>query len=153
MVVYGSKSKFFSRDIDFGGFHFTKDIMRNQDLSWEEAETFKMDFGLKGPKKEVAEISLSTLDIADKPTEESIALEVKRSLRYYVKEAGNSDFRKVLLTGGTAKLIGLQEYFEENLNIPTEIYDPFYNLEMPERFRSRKDPQLALALGLAMRKE
>jgi len=153
MVVYGNKSKFFSRDIDFGGFHFTKDIMREQDLEWEEAEKFKYAHGLKGPKKEATSISLSTLDITDKPTEESIALEVKRSLRYYVKEAGNSDFRKVLLTGGSAKLIGLQEYFEENLNIPTEIYDPFYNLEMPERFRSRKDPQLALALGLAMRKE
>jgi type IV pilus assembly protein PilM len=152
MVIYGNKSKFFSRDIDFGGYHITRDIMKAQDISFTDAEKYKFEHGLKGPKKEASPISLSTLDIADKPTEESIALEVKRSLRYYVKEAGNSDFRKVLLTGGTAKLIGLCEYIEENLNIPCEVYDPFYNLEMPEKFRNKKDPQLALALGLAMRK-
>lgn len=153
MVVYGPKAKFFSRDIDFGGYHITRDIMKSHDLGFDEAEKFKFEYGLKGPKKEGNTISLSTLDIADKPTEESIALEVKRSLRYYVKEAGNSDFRKVLITGGTAKLIGICEYLEENLNIPCEVYDPFYNLEMPEKFKDKKDPQLALALGLAMRTE
>ena len=42
---------------------------------------------------------------------------------------------------------------EENLNITTEVYDPFYNLEMPEKFKHKNDPQLALALGLAMRKD
>jgi len=154
MVIYGNRSKFFSRDIDFGGYHFTKDIMREQDLSFDEAEKFKFDYGLKGPKKvNNSSIQLGSLDIADKSTEENIALEIKRSLRYYVKEAGNSDFRKVLLTGGSAKLEGISEYFQESLNIPCEVYDPFYNLEMPEKFRNRKDPQLALALGLAMRRD
>jgi type IV pilus assembly protein PilM len=151
MVIYGPKTKFFSRDIDFGGYNFTKDIMKSQDLDFEQAENFKFDYGLKGPKKETEGITINTLDIADKPTEESIALEVKRSLRYYVKEAGSSDFRKVLLTGGSSKLIGIADYLSENLNIPCEVFDPFYNLEMPEKFRNNKDPQLALALGLAMR--
>lgn len=153
MVVYGQNTKFFSRDMDFGGYNFTKDIMKAHDLTWEDAEKYKFEYGLKAPAKEANTISLSTLDISEKPTEESIALEVKRSLRYYVKEAGNSDFRKILLTGGTAKLIGLREYLEENINIPCEIFDPFYNLEMPDKFKDKKDPQLSLALGLAMRTE
>lgn len=153
MVVYGPKAKFFSHDIDYGGFHFTKDIMKKHNLSFEEAENFKFEYGLQGPEAQTQTISLSALDISEKPTEESIALEVKRSLRFYVKEAGNSDFKKVLLIGGGSKLIGLPEYLAENLNLEIEIYDPFYNLEMPEKFRDKKDPQLALALGLAMRKE
>lgn len=153
MVVYGPNSKFFARDIDYGGFNFTKDIMKARNLSFEEAEKYKFEHGLKGPAVQSQTLSLSTLDISEKPTEESIAMEVKRSLRFYVKEAGNSDFKKVLLIGGSAKLIGLDEYLKENLNIDTEIYDPFYNLEMPEKFKSKKDPQLALALGLAMRTE
>ncbi len=153
MVVYGPNSKFFARDIDYGGYHFTKDIMKSRNLTFEEAEKYKFEHGIKGPVVQAQSISLSTLDISEKPTEESIAMEVKRSLRFYVKEAGNSDFRKVLLIGGTAKLNGLVEYLKENLNIETEIYDPFFNLEMPEKFKSKKDPQLALALGLAMRTE
>ncbi len=67
--------------------------------------------------------------------------EVRRSLRFYVKEAGNSDFRKIYLMGGTAKLKGLKEFIEEKVAIPTEIFMPFINVEMPEKL-GQKDPNL-----------
>ena len=97
--------------------------------------------------------TLSMLDITEKPTEEAIVEEIRRSLRFYVKEAGNSDFRKVYLMGGSAKLKGLQEFITEKVNLPTEVFLPFINVEMPEKFIDKKDPQLALAIGLAMRAE
>jgi|SRR5690554_321367 type IV pilus assembly protein PilM len=154
MVIYGPQAKFFSRDLAWGGFNFTKDIMKKRNLSFEEAEAYKFEHGITDDGASSAKPQeLSTLEISDKPTEEQIALEVKRSLRYYVKEAGNSDFRKVLLVGGSSKLKGLPEYMTEQLNIPTEIFNPFINLEMPEKLRDKKDPQLALAIGLAMRPE
>ena len=154
MVIYGPKAKFFSRDLAWGGYHITKDIMKRRKISFEDAESYKFEHGVtEGVAGEGEGIGLSTLEISDKPTEEQIALEIKRSLRYYVKEAGNSDFRKVLLVGGSSKLKGLPEYFSEQLNIPTEIFNPFINLEMPEKLRDKKDPQLALAIGLAMRAE
>ncbi len=154
MVIYGPKAKFFSRDLAWGGYNVTKDIMKKKDMSFEDAEEYKLEQGITsiaGERKK--DSGLSTLEITDKPTEEQIALEVKRSLRYYVKEAGNSDFRKVFLVGGSSKLKGLPEYLSEQLNIPTEIFNPFINLEMPEKLRDKKDPQLALAIGLAMRAE
>jgi type IV pilus assembly protein PilM len=153
MVIYGPKAKFFSRDIGWGGYHFTKDIMKKQDMSFEEADKYKHDNGIIEKKGAGAGESLSLLDISEKTAQEQIALEVKRSLRFYVKEAGNSDFRKILLTGGSAKVKGLPEFIQEQLNIPTEIYDPFTNIEMPEKFKDKQDPQIALALGLAMRPE
>jgi len=55
--------------------------------------------------------------------------------------------------GGTAKLRGLPEYIQEKVNIPTDVFHPFINVEMPEKFEDKKDPQLALAIGLAMRLE
>ena len=70
-----------------------------------------------------------------------------------MKEAGNSDFRKILITGGSAKLKGLPEYLQDKVNVPTEVFLPFTNIEMPEKFQDKKDPQLALAIGLAMRME
>ncbi|MBW6515485.1 MAG: pilus assembly protein PilM [Candidatus Cloacimonetes bacterium] len=154
MIIYGPKAKFFSRDLAWGGYNITKDIMKRKNLSFEDAENHKFEHGITETGDTAGEgIGLSTLEISDKPTEEQIALEIKRSLRYYVKEAGNSDFRKVLLVGGSSKLKGLPEYFTEQLNIPTEIFNPFINLEMPEKLRDKKDPQLALAIGLAMRAE
>ncbi|RLC50227.1 MAG: pilus assembly protein PilM, partial [Candidatus Cloacimonadota bacterium] len=154
MVIYGPKAKLFARDIGWAGFHFTKDIMKRRKCNFEEAEKYKMEFGLKKEKESAGkETSLLSLDISEKTTEEQITQEIKRSLRYYVKEAGNSDFRKVLLLGGSAKLKGLPEYLGEQLNIPVEVFNPFVNLEMPEKFKDKKDPQLGLALGLAMRPE
>lgn len=153
MVIYGPKAKFFARDIAWGGFHFTKDIMKQRKLSFENAEKYKFEHGLK--KEEATESTKKTmsLNITEKTTEEQIAMEVKRSLRFYVKESGTSDFRKILLIGGSAKIAGLAEYFSKQLNIESEVYNPFIDLEMPEKFKDRKDPQLALALGLAMRPE
>ena len=153
MVIYGPSAKFFARDIGWGGYHFTKDIMKRLKTTYEKAEQYKLEHGLKKEKDTVDTTSMIALDITEKSTVEQISMEVKRSLRFYVKEAGTSDFRKILLIGGGAKLLGFPEYLEEQLNIPTEVFNPYTSLEMPEKFKDRQDPQLALALGLAMRPE
>ena len=151
MVIYGPKVKFFARDISWGGLHFTKDIMKQKKMDYAEAEKYKIEHGLKKDDDDKKDSSMLALDITEKSTPELIVQEVKRSLRFYVKEAGNSDFRKILLVGGSAKLIGLDEYIANQVKLETEVYNPFVNLEKPERFKDKQDPQLALALGLAMR--
>ncbi|MDD3535247.1 MAG: type IV pilus assembly protein PilM [Candidatus Cloacimonetes bacterium] len=153
MVIWGPEAKFFARDIPYGGFNFTRDIMRKRQLEFSEAEEYKFKFGLNDDPNNPAAQTISMLDISEKSTEDAIVEEIRRSLRFYVKEAGNSDFRKVYLMGGSAKLQGLPEYIQDKVNIPTEIFLPFINVEMPEKFQDKKDPQLALAIGLAMRME
>lgn len=153
MVIWGPDSKLFARDIPYGGYNFTRDIMRKRQLEWEEAERHKLEYGLLDNPNVANVQTISMLDISEKSTEDAIVEEVRRSLRFYVKEAGNSDFRKLYLMGGTAKLKGLQEYIQEKVALPTEIFMPFINVEMPEKFQDKKDPQLALAIGLAMRME
>ena len=153
MIIYGPKAKFFARDIGWGGYNFTKDIMKQKNISFEEAENYKLEHGLKKADVSDSKSSLIALDITENTTAEHIAQEVKRSLRFYVKEASNSDFRKILLAGGSAKLIGLSEFLEEQLKLSTEVYNPFLNLDKSDKFSHEKDPQFALALGLAIRPE
>jgi type IV pilus assembly protein PilM len=153
MVIWGPEAKFFARDIPYGGYNFTRDIMRKRQMEWQEAENYKMEWGLLDDPSRAGTQTISMLDISEKATEDAIVEELRRSLRFYVKEAGNSDFRKVYLMGGTAKLRGLPEYIQEKVNIPTDVFHPFINVEMPEKFEDKKDPQLALAIGLAMRLE
>jgi len=153
MVIWGPEAKLFARDIPYGGYNFTRDIMRKRQLEWNEAEQHKFEYGLNDNPNAANVQTISMLDISEKSTEDAIVEEVRRSLRFYVKEAGNSDFRKLYLMGGTAKLKGLLEYIQEKVAIPTEIFMPFINVEMPEKFQDKKDPQLALAIGLAMRME
>jgi len=153
MVIWGPEAKFFARDIPYGGYHFTRDIMRKRQMEWEAADAYKMEWGLLDDPSAGDAKTISMLDISEKSTEDAIVDELRRSLRFYVKEAGNSDFRKLYVMGGTAKLQGLKEYIEEKVSIPTETFMPFINVEMPEKFVDKKDPQLALAIGLAMRTE
>ncbi len=153
MIIWGPNAKLFARDIPYGGYHVTRDIMRKRQLEFDEADNYKMEWGLLDDPGKAAASTISVLDISEKSTEDLIAEEIRRSLRFYVKEAGNSDFRRIYLMGGTAKLKGLPEFVQDKVNIPTEIYMPFINIEMPEKFQDRKDPQLALAVGLAMRME
>jgi type IV pilus assembly protein PilM len=153
MVIWGPNTKMFARDIPYGGYHFTRDIMRKRQLEFNEAEVYKMEWGLMDDPSLASASTISVLDISEKSTEDMIVEEIRRSLRFYVKEAGNSDFRKIYLMGGTAKLNGLLEFVQDKVNIPTEVYLPFVNVEMPEKFQDKKDPQLALAVGLAMRTE
>jgi len=153
MVVFGPDSKFFARNIDWGGFNFTKDIMKAKNMDYPEAEEYKFENGLKKDDNTSNKDSLIALDITEKTTAELMVQEIKRSLRFYVKEAGTSDFRKVLLSGGGAKLIGLAEYLNENLNIPTEVFNPFMSIEKPVKYSDETDPEFALAVGLALRPE
>jgi len=153
MVIWGPNAKFFARDIPYGGYNFTRDIMRKRQMEYEQAEDHKFKFGLLDDPNGPEGKTISMLDISEKSTEDMIVEELRRSLRFYVKEAGNSDFRKIYLMGGSSKLKGLPEYIQEKASIPTEIFMPFINIEMPEKFQDKKDPQLALAVGLAMRTE
>ncbi|MFA7056494.1 MAG: type IV pilus assembly protein PilM [Candidatus Cloacimonadales bacterium] len=152
IVIYGPKAKFFTRDIAYGGYNFTQDIMRKHNLEFGEAETYKLEQGMSSSSP-TGETTISMLDISEKNTEDLITDEIRRSIRFYVKEAGNSDFRKIYLMGGTAKLKGLTAYIESKLSIPVESYNPFSSIEMPDKFKDSQDPQLCLALGLAMRPE
>jgi type IV pilus assembly protein PilM len=152
IIIYGPKAKFFTRDVAYGGYHITQDIMRKHNLEFSQAETFKMENGVTSASPS-GETTLSMLDISEKNTEDLITDEIRRSIRFYVKEAGNSDFRKIYLMGGSAKVKGLAEYIESKINVTTEVYNPFSSIEMPDKFKNSQDPQLCLALGLAMRPE
>lgn len=153
MVIWGPEARFFARDIPYGGYHFTRDIMRKRQMEFGEADEYKLKWGLLDDPSISDSKTISMLDISEKSTEDAIVEEIRRSLRFYVKEAGNSDIRKLYIMGGTAKLKGLQEYIQEKVSIPTDVFMPFINVEMPEKFMDKKDPQLALAIGLAMRTE
>lgn len=153
MVICGPKAKLFARDISYGGFHISKDIAKKNKVSFEEAEKLKFQYGVNKIEKKETANSLLSLDISEKTPMELISLEVKRSLRFYVKEAGTSDFRKIILMGGGAKTTGLADFMNEQLNIPTEVFNPFENIEKSGNFSDLQDPQLSIALGLAMRPE
>ncbi|MFH1861235.1 MAG: type IV pilus assembly protein PilM [bacterium] len=152
-TVLGRKSLFFTRDIAIAGYTFTQELMKRYNLSYEEAERAKATQGMSPNLPLVETMSNDgTIQLAEKATMERLGDEINRSLRYYVKETGQSFFHRMLLTGGTALLKGLDTYLEKKFNLPVSVYNPCVALETGDK-QIPEGTQIAVAIGLALRAE
>lgn len=151
LSVIGRKSMFFTRDIPIAGYNFTQDLMKRFDISYDEAEQVKISQGME-PNLPAVGSANGGLAIADKGPFERLGDEINRSLRYYVKETGQSYFHSILLTGGSAGLKGLDAFLKQKFNLPVAIYDPCAGLETGGK-QIEEGSQLAIAVGLALRAE
>ena len=78
--------------------------------------------------------------------------DVRRTLRFYTKNSKQSHFSALYLSGGGGNVKGLKEYMEENLQIKSQVMDPFANLETKDNISIEDPAQYAVATGLAVRK-
>ena len=82
-----------------------------------------------------------------------IGNEILRMIDIY-REKNNRQIEKVILTGGTANMPGLTEYFTEFLNLPVEKAWPFKQIKYQqflEPLLRDTAPFLSIATGVAMK--
>lgn len=79
-----------------------------------------------------------------------ILTEVRRSMDYFYSRWAGEPVRKVILTGGTARLQNIAAVFADELNVPTEVGDTFRVVAGDGRDQALA-PVLATAVGLALR--
>ncbi len=149
LTIFGRKDLFFTRDLGIAGHHFTLDIMRDLSMEYPEAERLKISRGLSPDVKRASDGS-APLAVHERSALEKLGDEINRSLRYYIKETGQSMFMKFILTGGTAGSKELQEYLQEKFKLPVESYNPLAALEGGAG-RENNPWQYAAAVGLALR--
>lgn len=154
LVILGRKDMFFSRDLPVAGWSFTEDIMNKLNVNFSEAEEIKLRQGLtaKGIKavgQASADSLASSLALSDRSPLDKLYDEINRSIRYYVKETGQSGIMKFVLFGGTAGSQELCDYLAQRFSVPVDAYDPFSHLEGHIDVKNR--PQFATAVGLALR--
>ena len=152
LLIVGRKDMFFTRDLPVGGWNFTEEIMKGLNVKFQEAEDIKKSQGLTGHGvKTVADatLSASSLAVAEKSSLDKLGDEINRSLRYYVKETGQSFFNRIELVGGCAESNDLVHYLEKKFSIEVRPFDPFAFVEGSAEVRHR--PQYAAAVGLAHR--
>ena len=77
--------------------------------------------------------------------------DLRRSLRFYGKQTGQSFFLKIFLTGGAAETPGLPEFVTEKLNIECAVFNPFENITGSENISVANKSQFVTALGLGIR--
>ena len=89
--------------------------------------------------------------IAERTVYDNLVEDLRRSLRFYAKQTGQSFFLKIFLTGGGASTPGLASFVNEKLNIECAVFNPFENIDGREKISALNLSQYATALGLSIR--
>jgi type IV pilus assembly protein PilM len=153
----------FTRDIPVAGNDFTKEIQKEFNLKFSEAEELKKVHGAISIEEE--EFTLSSVSQKDdrvlrmsdvmSPVFNKLLGEIRRSFDYYETQARKKTVERVILCGGSAKLKNFDRFLAGKLGIPVEHFGVFRNVDVNKTIdaeqRSEKELYLGVCLGLAMR--
>lgn len=138
----------FTYSIPIGGIAINRAIESDFGLTLPQAEEYKKTYGFS--KEGVG----GKIGKSIEPILISIAAEVKKSLAFYAQKYNNqSPIQQILLSGGTAKLPGLDLFFAQNTGIETAIGNPWKvlaNQEVPKDIIDEA-ADYSVAVGLAMK--
>ncbi len=150
-ILQGGACKY-TRDLPVGGDSITREIMRFFDVPFERAENIK-----RGARME--RINPRNLRKIFQRTTEYFVSEIQKILEFFSQNISYDPIQKIFLSGGAAKTYGLSSALENELSVPVEIVNPFKNLltidekHFDMRYIDEIGPQMAVAVGLALRNE
>lgn len=138
----------FTYSVPTGGAALNRAIAADLGLTLPQAEEYKKTYG-------IAKESLGgRLGKATEPVLLSIVTEVKKAIAFYNERYQQEEgIAQILLSGGSAKLPGLELFFAQHCGIETVIADPWKVISgqsIPETLR-QSAPDYAIAVGLAMK--
>ena len=152
LVVYGINQQFFTRDLPIGSHHFVKEISEKKEIGYTKAQDSLFKEGILASKTQTDDVSQEgSVSLAERTVYDSLVEDMRRSLRFYAKQTGQSFFLKIFLSGGGAPTPGLAEFVNQKLNIECAVFDPFENVEGKEKLSISNPSQFTTALGLGIR--
>ncbi len=145
----------FTRDISMGGTQFTEEIQKQLNVSYDEAEAYKLggERGVDADSVVPQEVERVMASVS-----ESMASEIHRSLDFYLATSSDGRMSRVYLSGGTAKVPSLARTIENRVGVAVELVDPFRNIQVdPKLFNldylNEVRPLAACAVGLGLRRQ
>ncbi|MEO6097610.1 MAG: pilus assembly protein PilM [Fibrobacteria bacterium] len=146
---------YLTRDIAIAGDRFTEDMRQNQGSDFPTAEKAKTAGGLfkDAPSKGSTVMTLELEGEGGKgqPSLQTLVREIQRSIRYYLKEAGQAKLEGLMLAGGSAADAGLREHLQKELGLSVKPLDPVEGWEGAELIPASARPRFAQAVGMALR--
>ena len=143
----------FTFTLDVGGMMLTNVIQKSFNISFEEAEKLKQEYGLQRnvANKEVFAVLLNSVSILRDEI-------VKHFLYWHThkdeEDKNNPPIQKIILCGGDANLIGLADYVSVSMKTPVEMGDVWSNIVNTENYipevNFKEALSFATALGLAL---
>ena len=138
----------FSRDISLAGNDLTSAISKEMNLDFHQAERMKKEEGLSREEETPATKAM-------RGPLERLIVEIERSFHYFLAQVPGRKIDRIILSGGSARLKGIDNYLNSSLGISVELGNPLANIEIEEAFDRRHledlGPRMAVAFGLARR--
>jgi type IV pilus assembly protein PilM len=139
----------FARDVPFGGNTYTDAIAQRLSIPLEKAEAAKQGQSVG--------VNWDDMVPALEAASRELSLEVQRTFDYFASMAETERIGKIVLSGGCARLSGLDEFLSSSWGIPVELARPFAGIQVdasrfPAEEMERIGPSLAVAVGLGLRR-
>ena len=158
-LVFIEENRIFSRSIPVAGSTITQELMKEFDVSFEEAEAIKREHGFvafggvyAGPDNEIAERASKII----RSVLTRLHAEVNRSINFYRSQQGGSAPDRVLLTGGSSIIPHVDTFFRDKLKVEVDYFNPLANVAVAESIDAdqvNNDLQcLGEVVGLALRR-
>ncbi len=142
LIIFKNRLPWFTRDIFLGQQDILKKISHEQKISLPEAERLATS-----AEKTENWLALCETEIMQ------IVQEVRLSFDYFTTEK-NQEINRLLLTGVAAKIRGLSELLEKNLEIKVSLWDPLIQLKKTSEslasLTEKDSLKMGVALGLAL---
>ena len=135
-----------NRSLEICGNTITKNLMEKLEISFIQAEQFKIDLSLS--EKNNPELPLIVIK-----TISPIISEIKYMLDFY-NMSNPGKVEKIILSGGSSLLTSLCKYLSDELNMQVIVGDPFNRVLYSDELQpviNEVGPRLAVAVGLALR--
>lgn len=147
VVVHEDGQPHFVRTIAEGGEAVTAAIAGTLDLPRHDAEVMKQNLDKPGPHIRAA-------SGAARESTSSLVSEIRNSIDYYATLPGRSQVRRVIVTGGGSRLVGLFETLQQALTAPVYAGSCLAKLDCSKLNRTAEelaqlDPLVAVVTGLA----
>lgn len=162
--ILEGKNTRFTRDVPVAGNEFTKEIQKEFNIKFSEAEELKKSHGAISMEED--DFSLSTVSQKDDrvlrmsdvmtPVLNKLLGEIRRSFDYYETQARKKTVERVILLGGSARLKNVNRFLANKLGIPVELFSPFRSVELAKKGHEAEDLtereyHMGVSLGLALR--
>lgn len=156
-LILVENEKIYLRSIPVAGNAITKEIAQSFSCTFEEAEALKRERGyvsLGGVTEDEDETSDRVSKIV-RATLTRLHAEILRSINFYRSQQGGSAPRRLFLTGGSAVLPQIDEFFRETLKIEVDFLNPFGGVSFGPKIDTNALETdaftLAESVGLALR--
>jgi len=130
-LIFIEEGRVFNRSIPVGGNTITRQVMKEFDQPFGDADEIKKNHGFvafggayEAPSSEVADkVSKSVRSVMTR-----LHAEIGRSVNFYRTQQEGTGPSLVLLTGGSSVLPYMDKFLEEKLGVRVEFLNPFQNV-------------------------